>query len=360
MRLMMNILMKNLNKKTLLYIIPVILCFIKLPEGLLSTVIYATIIVPLAIMLGGLTSDISEYIGEKKGGLLAAGVGNIPEITMGIWAINYGMISMVKSALIGSIISNMLLVLGISIFFGGVKYKEQSFNKIVARTNFTMLILAMATMIVMASLNNYSSIVTEEILINLSVKIGIVLIVVYILGLIFSLYTHSNLFIGSDLESDSSLIKSKGFLKILLEIIVVAVILYFVSEKLIFNLSITVNQYNISQEFLGIILIPLLGNSGENFSAIMCAMKNKINLSLEIAIGSSIQISLFVTPLLIIFSFIMGVKMTLLFSGFQIIISVVAVLMSLLVFQDGKTYWFEGAVLIAIYMVVTLAYYYLV
>lgn len=351
--------MKSLNKKAALYIVPVILCFTKLPEGLPSTVIYAAIIVPVAIMLGELTADISEYIGEKKGGLIAAGVGNIPEITMGIWAINYGMISMVKSALIGSIISNMLLVLGISIFFGGVKYKEQSFNKIVARTNFTTLILAMATMIVMASLNNYSSIVTEEILISLSVKTGVVMIVVYILGLFFSLYTHSNLFIASDFESEAGLIKNNGFLKILIEIIALAVILYFVSEKLIFNLSLTVKQYNISQEFLGIILIPLLGNAGENFSAIMSALKNKISLSLEIAIGSSIQISLFVTPLLIIFSFIMGVKMTFLFSGFQIIICVVAILMSLMVFQDGKTYWFEGVVLISVYIVITLAYYYL-
>lgn len=352
--------MKKRNNKIALYLAVVILSFAGVPNGLLGTVIYSGIMVPLAIMLGGLTSEISEYIGDKKGGLLAAGVGNIPEITMGIWSINYGMISMVKAALIGSIISNMLLVLGISIFLGGIKYREQNFNKIVARTNFTMLILAMATMIVMASLKNYSSFLTEAILINLSVKIGIVLIIIYILGLIFSLYTHSNLFIVSDGECEESLIKSNNCRKIFIQIILASVILYFISEKLIFNLRLTVDQYEISQEFLGIILIPLLGNAGENFSAIMCALNNKINLSLEIAIGSSIQIALFVTPMLIIFSFIMGVKMTFLFTGFQIIICVIAVLMSLLVFQDGKTYWFEGAVLIAIYMVVTLAYYYLV
>jgi len=352
--------MKKLDNKIAIYIIAGILIFARLPNGLFSTVIYSAIIVPLAIMLGELTSAISEYIGDKKGGLLAAAAGNVPEITMGIWSIHYGMISMVKAALIGSIISNMLLVLGISIFLGGIKYREQCFNKIVARTNFSMLILAMAAMIVMASLKNYSILLTEATLINLSVEIGIVLIIIYILGLIFSLYTHSNLFIVSDSRCDSNLIKNKNCKKIFIQIIVISIILYFISEKLIFNLRLTVDQYSISQEFLGIILIPLLGNSGENFSAIMCALKNKINLSLEIAIGSSIQIALFVTPLLIIFSFIIGVEMTFLFTGFQIVICVIAVLMSLLVFQDGKTYWFEGAVLIAIYMVVTLAYYYLV
>jgi Ca2+:H+ antiporter len=149
-------------------------------------------------------------------------------------------------------------------------------------------------------------------------------------------------------------------MKILMEIVAAAVILYFVSGELIGNLKLAAEQYNLSQEFLGIILIPLLGNIGENFSAILCAVKNKVNLSLEIAIGSSIQISLFVTPLLIIFSFMKGITMTYLFSGFQIVICVIAVLMSLLVFQDGKTYWFEGAVLIAVYMVVILAYYYMV
>lgn len=352
--------MKKQNNKIAVYIAAVILAFAELPNGLMGTVIYSVIMVPLAILLGELTSTISEYIGDKKGGLLTAAVGNIPEITMGIWSIHYGMISMVKAALIGSIISNMLLVLGISIFSGGIKYREQSFNKIVARTNFTMLILAMAAMIVMASLKNYSNFISDAILINLSVKIGIVLIIIYILGLIFSLYTHNNLFIVSDGEGEKNLIKSKNYRKIFIQIIAVSIILYFISEKLIYNLRLTVDQYNISQEFLGIILIPLLGNVGENFAAIICALKNKINLSLEIAIGSSIQIALFVTPMLIIFSFIMGVKMTFLFTDFQIIICVIAVLMSLLVFQDGKTYWFEGAVLIAIYMVVTLAYYYLV
>lgn len=337
-----------------------ILIFVNTPYTLINILLYSAVIVPISIILGELTSAISEYIGEKKGGLLAAAVGNIPELTMGIWSIQYGMIPMVKASLIGSIISNMLLVLGISIFAGGIKYSEQKFNKIVARTNFTMLLLAMSTMIIIASLQEYNKGLSQDMFISISVKVSIVLVIVYILGLIFSLYTHRNLFLISEQDDENKQVPSKGYKKILLQIIFISAVLYFISEKLIFNMKNTVQIYGLSQEFLGIILIPILGNAGENFAAIVCAVKNKVNLSLEIAIGSSIQISLFVTPLLIMFAYIMGVQMTLIFTNFQIIMAIIAIVMSFIVFRDGKTYWFEGAILISIYIIVTLAYYYVV
>lgn len=347
--------------KWIIYISTILLIFfIETPYNLLNTMLYSTAIIPLAIILGNLTSEISEHIGDKKGGLLAAAVGNIPELTMGVWSIHYGLVSMVKASLIGSIISNMLLVLGISIFAGGIKYKEQKFNKIVARTNFSMLLLAVSTMIIIASLKQYNKDLPQFTFTSISVKIAVVLVIVYFLGLVFSLYTHSNLFVVSEQNGESKTSQNKAYLKILVELVVVAIILYFISEKLIFNLKQTVEVYGLSQEFLGIILIPLLGNIGENFAAIVCAVKNKVNLSLEIAIGSSIQISLFVTPLLIVFAYFTGVQMTLVFTSFQIVMGLIAISMSFIVFQDGKTYWLEGAILIAIYMIVTLAYYYVV
>lgn len=341
----------------------VFLMLISTESSVINTVLYSGAIVPLAIVLGELTSVISDKIGEKKGGLLTAALGNIPELMMGIWSVKYGMVSMVKSALVGSIISNMLLVLGVSVFLGGIKYREQIFNKIVARTNFSMLFLAMTSMIVVASLKKYSKLTGSGIL-YLSVGIAVVLITVYILGLVFSLYTHRNLFVVSEnsySESACEKIKesSMGYFNIVLSIVISAVLMYFISEKLILNTKQMVNKYNVSEEFLGIILIPLLGNIGENLSAIVCALKDRVNLSLEIAIGSSIQIALFVTPLLMIYSFIRGVSMTFLFTDFQIIMSLVAGGMSFFVFQDGKTYWLEGAILIAIYIVITLAYYFI-
>jgi len=346
-------------KKFYIFIsISLIFTIIKTSSILLNSLLYSIAIVLIAILLGDFTYDISELIGEKKGGLLTATIGNLPELMMGLLSIQYGMIPMVKASVIGSIIGNILLVLGISIFFGGIKYKEQVFNKLTARTNFNMLLLAMSAIIVMTSLNKYSTLTITSAS-KISVKVAIVLILVYILGLIFSLYTHSNLFIVSDTKEIKETKKGKNIKILFLGIIIESILLYIISEKLIVNVKYIVNTYNISQEFLGIILIPILGNIGENISAIMSSLKNKINLSLEIAIGSSIQMALFVTPVLVIYAFFTTVPITLIFTTFQIIIALIAVGMSYFVFQDGKTYWLEGAILIAIYIMITLAYYHI-
>lgn len=348
-----------MTKKYIFTLISIIAIFINTPFVLANTIIYSVAIIPVAILLGDLTSVMSQYIGEKRGGLLAATIGNFPELMMGIWSISFGMVPMVKSALVGSIISNMLLVLGISIFCGGIKHKEQRFNKIVARTNFNMLLLAMSAMLVMASIDSYSNL-SGKIMFTISIKVSIVLIGVYILGLIFSLYTHNNLFVISEgIEEKWNKRDKKRKNIIVIKIILESILLFIISEKLTFSINELVNKYSLSQQFIGIILIPILGNMGENVSAIICAAKNKINMSLEIAIGSSIQISLFVTPILIIFSYFMGVQMNFVFSHFQIMMSAIAIAMSYFVFQDGRTYWFEGAILLAIYTMITMGYYYL-
>ena len=347
-------------KKAYIFMIAVIaLMFISTSSSLINTAIYSLAIVPLAILLGDQTTRMSDYIGQKKGGLLAATVGNIPELMMGIWSIKYGMIPMVQASLMGSIISNMLLGLGIAVVFGGFKFKEQNFNSIIARTNFNMLLLAMSSMVVIATLNRYT-VVKDTVLISISVKVAFLLIGIYILGLIFSLYTHSNLFVVSEYEEEKKITINKKIIESIITLICISVLLYFISDKLIYNIRDFTKHYNISQEFMGIILIPLLGNIGENVSTIMCAMKNKVDMSLETAIGSSIQISLFVTPVLVIFSCFMGLNMTLLFPMFHIIMCGIAVGMSYLVFQDGKTYWLEGSILITSYIIITLAYYYIV
>lgn len=347
-------------KKTYIFIITgIALMFISTSSSLANTIIYSLAIVPLAILLGDQTTRISDYIGQKKGGLLAATVGNVPELMMGIWSIKYGMIPMVQASLIGSIINNMLLGLGIAVVFGGFKYKEQSFNSIIARTNFNMLLLALSSMVVIATLNRYS-VVKESVFISLSVKVAFLLIGIYILGLIFSLYTHNNLFVISEYKEEKKVIINKKVIESSLTLICIAVLLYFISDKLIYNIRDFIKDYKISQEFIGIILIPFLGNIGENVSTIMCAMQNKVDMSLETAIGSSIQIALFVTPVLVIFSCFMGLNMTLLFPTFHIIMCGIAVGMSFLVFQDGKTYWLEGSILLTTYTIITLAYYYIV
>lgn len=361
-----------MKKSYIFIIIVIVIMFIRTSSSLLNTIIYSLAIIPLAILLGDQTTRISNFIGQKKGGLLAATVGNVPELMMGIWSIKYGMIPLVQASLIGAIINNMLLGLGIAVVFGGFKFKEQSFNRIIARTNFNMLLLAMSSMVIIATLNNYT-VVNETVFISISVKVAFLLIGIYILGLIFSLYTHSNLFVVSEHNEeensspkvDKIIINHKKFtlnkraIESAITLICISVLLYFISDKLIYNIRDFTKSYNISQEFIGIILIPFLGNIGENVATIMCAMQNKVDMSLETAIGSSIQISLFVTPVLVLFSSFMGLNLTLLFPVFHIIMCGIAVGMSFLVFQDGKTYWLEGSILVTCYIIITLAYYYI-
>ncbi|WP_291575360.1 calcium/proton exchanger [Clostridium sp. UBA4548] len=346
-----------ISKLTIVFSIAILFINTKVP--LINSILYSISIIPLAITLGKETSKISDYIGEKKGGLLSATVGNVPELMMGLWAIRYGMLGMAKAGLLGAVITNMLLGLGIAIFCGGIKFKEQKFNKMIARTNFNMLLLAISAIIIIATLNKYSFI-REQQMVNISAIVSILLISIYILGLIFSLYTHSNFFVVSQEKLELNNNDKKETIRIFITLAFITLLLYFTSEKLIENINNIVNQYNVSQEFIGIILIPLLGAFGENASSIVCALNNKIDVSLETAIGSSIQITMFVIPTLIISSLFMKLGMTLLFSTFQIIMLVLSMAMSYFVFQDGKTYWLEGGILVTTYVLITIAYYYIV
>lgn len=347
------------KKKILAYGVSIGLLFVNTGNDTINFILYSLSMVPLAFMLGEITSDISTYIGEKKGGLLTATVGNLPEILMSFWSIKLGLIPMVKAAIVGSIVNNMLLVLGISIFIGGIKFKEQKFNRNIAKTNFKMLLLVISSMVIMECINSYGTI-SEKVLVNISVAVSILLIVIYILGLVFSIYTHSSLFNEGEIKKTSGKLFCKELVYLFIELALITVIINFASEAVIGHASILIKQYNISQTFMGIILIPLLGNIGENISAIVCAYKNKVNISLEIAVGSSLQMGLFAAPVLVLASFIIGIPMALVFSMLHIIIVGIAILVAYAVFADGKTYWFEGTILIAIYIIITICYFFVV
>lgn len=326
-------------------------------SNIFQVALYSFCMIPLAFFLGKNTEKISDYIGEKQGGLLSATIGNLPELIMGLWSLKYGMIAMAKASVIGSILCNMLLGVGIAVIYGGIKYGEQNFNKNIARTNFQMLVLSLSAMIVLATLDVYDKL-SVNISKSICLEVSIVLMVIYILGLIFSLFTHKRIFETSE-EIKSKKEKDKDYIYIVIKLIVLTILLNFIAEKLVFNLNIFSETYNISEEFLGIVLIPLLGNMGEIASSIISAANNKINLSIETSIGSCIQMSMFVLPIMIIAASVMGIGMNMIYSGFEVIMTVIAVIMSYIVFQDGKTYWFEGAILLSIYIIITLAYYYI-
>lgn len=314
-------------------------------------------IIPLAIVLCRYTDKISSKLGDKIGGILNATTGNLPELLICIFALNSGMLDLVRAGLIGSIIGNMLLVQGISIFAGGIKFKDQKFNKNIARTNFALLSICI-TGILVVSICNMALNVSSNIF-SLSIGISIILIVIYILGLIFSLVTHRKLFLhDGDTTSDSSS-EDVNVKKCIGVFILIGLIMVFQSNILVNSLEYISTTFSISQHFLGIIVIPLIGNIGEYATAIVMALRNKINLCIEISVGSSMQIALLSAPILVIVSMFIGNPLSLVFPIYHILCLIIALIVSFFVFQDGKTYWLEGSIMIATYIILALGYYFM-
>lgn len=314
-------------------------------------------VIPLAGILGTATEQIASVIGPKAGGLLSATTGNVPELFIGIFAIRAGMFSLVKASVVGSITGNMLLVLGASILSGGLKYKFQSFDKLIARTNFGLLFLALIGFIIPAAYE-YLEVSSPKGIMSLSLGISIVFLLIYILGLFFSFYTHKNIFLKS--ENGVSRNESKwGIKRSILYMALASAALAYEAGLIVDSIQFMKTTYNIPEIFLGIIIIPVIGNIAEYTSAILMAVRNRINLSIEIAIGSSMQMALFVVPLLVLISFIIGTPMNYVFSLFELITITCSIGLSLYIFQDGKTNWLEGVELLSAYVILALAFFFM-
>lgn len=320
-------------------------------------------IVPLAVIIGDATEQISIYTGPKIGGLLNATMGNVPELLIGLFAVKAGMYNLVLASMAGSIMGNIMLVLGFSIFLGGLKFKFQTFNKSIARSNFTLLFFAAISILIpfafrYALLGNPNA---GKGLTVISFGIAIILLLIYILGLVFSLVTHRSFFTHHDQHEEEEEEQAKWSLPV--SIIVLAVATFFVaieSEMLVATVEHAVTDFGLPEVFIGIILIPILGNIAEHASAVIMAVKNKVDISVEIAVGSSMQIALFVAPLLVVTSFILGNPMTYVYNFFEVVAMLIGIGMSLYVFQDGKTNWLEGVQLIGCYAILGLAFFFIV
>lgn len=319
-------------------------------------------IVPLAVIIGDATEQVALYTGPKIGGLLNATMGNVPELLIGIFAVKAGLYNLVLASMAGSIMGNILLVLGFSIFLGGLKFKFQSFNKSIARSNFTMIFFAAMSIIIPFAFNyavRGHANATESIDF-LSAGIAMVMIIIYILGLIYSLITHRNVFTKHEEHDEADEEKPEWSLS--KSVIVLAAATFFVaiqSETLVATVEHTVQQFGLPETFIGIILIPILGNVAEHASAMIMAVNNKVDISIEIAVGSSMQIALFVAPILVLLSFILGNPMPYVFNMFQVVSILISIGMSLYVFQDGRTNWLEGILLIGCYMILGMAFFFL-
>jgi Ca2+:H+ antiporter len=320
-------------------------------------------IVPLAGWLGRATEHLAERTGEGVGGLLNATFGNAAEMIIALMALKRGLYDVVKASLTGSIIGNILLVLGAAILAGGMKHSTQTFNPAGARTQATMLSLAAVALIVPAAFHYIGGPTAVRREAGLSLEISIVLLVVYALGLWFSLHTHKQLFAchtpeAAEVEEDGhhawSLGKSLGVLALSTALIA------WISEILVGSVEQAAHAFGMTSLFVGVIVVAIVGNAAEHSTAILVAMKNRMDLSLGIAIGSSIQIALFVAPLLVLASYVMGPRpMDLVFTPSEVLAVGLAVAICGQIAGDGESNWLEGVQLLAVYIILGIVFYFL-
>ena len=317
-------------------------------------IVSALAILPLAGIIGHATEDLAARAGPQAGGLLNATFGNVTELIIAFFLIRQGELEVVKASITGSIIGNVLVVLGLSFLIGGWRREQQTFNRASAGLHSASLVIAVVGLLMPAlfHLTPEASEFREE---AVSIGVAIVLISIYVLSLVFSFKTHRNLFRTTFEHGEPkwSLGKALGMLA------AATVGVATMSEFLVGALEETVEQFGVSKLFVGLIVVPLVGNAAEHSSAIFLAAKDKMDVSIEIAIGSSTQIALFIAPLLVFLSLAVGEPMDFIFSGIEI--AAVAFSSAILGFiaLDGRSNWFEGAQLVGAYLIMAISFFFL-
>jgi Ca2+:H+ antiporter len=323
----------------------------------------AVAVVPLAGWLGKATERLAEHTGEGIGGLLNATFGNAAELILALMALQKGLHDVVKASLTGSIIGNILLVLGAAFVAGGVKHKRQTFNAVGARSQASMLTLAAIALIVPAA---YHFLGGREALLHetgLSLEIALVLLVTYGLSLLFSLKTHRHLFAGpageaGRLEERSGTRWSAG--RSLAVLALATVLVGWMSEILVGSVEQAAHSLGMSGVFVGIVVVAVIGNAAEHSTAVLAALKDRMDLAIGIAVGSSIQIALFVAPVLVLASFLFGPgPMDLVFTLPEVLAVVLAVAIGAQVTGDGESNWLEGVQLLSVYIILAMVFYFL-
>lgn len=317
-------------------------------------------ILPLAGWMGRATEQLAERTGEGVGGLLNATFGNAAELIIAFAALRAGLFDVVKASIAGSIVGNILLVLGAAMLAGGLRRPEQHFNPMGARSQATMLTLAAIALVLPAA---YRAVLGTEAtagLSSLSVAIAVVLLVVYALYLVFSLKTHSSLFSGSYVpEEGEGHMAPWSARRALLVLAAATAVIAWMSEILVGAIEPTAQEFGLSNVFIGVFVVAILGNAAEHATAISAAMKDRMDLALSIAIGSSVQVALFVAPVLVLASLFVGpAPMDLAFPGSLVLIILLSVLITGQVAGDGRSDWLKGLQLLAVYVVMALAFFF--
>jgi Ca2+:H+ antiporter len=337
--------------------------------GAEATIVFAASalgIIPTAALMGRATEELAARSGPGIGGLLNVTFGNAPELIIALFALGQGLHEVVKASIVGSIIGNVLLVLGAAMLAGGIGRDKQTFSRTSASIQTTMLMLAAAALLMPAIFElvegvglpdpgaeavHYGGTVED-----LSLAVAIVLMATYVAGLFFSLKTHRDLFNPEYEEEDTWGWSTRTSV---IALAVSGLLVGLMSEVLVGSIEEASHAIGLSEFFVGVIVVAIVGNAAEHWVAVLVAMKDKMDLAVNIAIGSSAQIALFVAPVLVIASFFIGpYPLALVFNGFELGAVLLAILIANYVTQDGESTWFEGVQLLAVYFVFGLAFYF--
>lgn len=326
-------------------------------------------IVPLAGMMGEATEKLAARLGAGIGGLLNATFGNAAELIIALVALNRGLHDVVKASLTGSIIGNVLLVLGAAMVAGGARREKQTFDRTAAAAGSTLLTLAAIGLVVPAMFHFFADYEKGRTALSadrlallergLSLEIACVLFGAYLLSLLFSLRTHRHLYAGQPgPENHSEAVVRPG--RAVLQLVIATALVAWMSELLVGAVEEAAHAMGLTEVFVGVIVLAVIGNAAEHSTAILVALKDQMDLAINIAIGSSIQIALFVAPVLVFASHLTpGGPMDLRFTPFEVLSVAVAVGVINTVAQDGESNWLEGALMLAVYLVLAIAFYFL-
>ena len=328
-------------------------------------VVAALGVIPTAALMGDATEELAAKTGPGIGGLLNVTFGNFPELVIAFFALLEGLQEVVKASIVGSIIGNILLVLGASMLVGGWKRDTQKFSATAAGAQVAMLMLALVALVlpalfqlihggglppISAESQNFSSDLEK-----ISFGVAIILIVSYVLGLLFSLKTHRSAFNPYTEEHEAKWSVKKAVILLA----VAGILVGLMSEILVGSLEHAAEDIGLSEFFIGVFVVAIVGNAAEHWVAVLVAAKDKMDLAVNIAIGSSAQIALFVAPILVLASFLVGDHpMSLVFNGYELGAMLFAVLIASVVTQDGESNWFEGVQLLSVYSVLGLVFYF--
>ena len=343
-----------------------LMTFIGVPVSVIGTmmhwsniilfILYCLTIIALSSFMGRATESLAIVAGPRIGGLLNATFGNAVELIISIFSLKAGLVGVVLASLTGSVLGNLLLVAGLSFFIGGLKYKRQEFNVYDARHNSGLLMFAVMIAFVIPEV--FSIKLNETDTLTLSIGTSVILILLYLAALFFKLVTHRGVYqSGAPKEVHEEEEPEWGKGKAVAVLFIATIAVAYISEHLVHTFEYVGDTFGWSELFIGVIIVAIVGNAAEHASAVLMAYKNKMDIAVEIAIGSTLQVAMFVLPVLVLVSLFFETTMPLIFSWPELIAMVSSVLLMVVISNDGESNWFEGLTLLAAYVIMGIGFF---